>query len=49
MKDLLGAILIHLLIAVLLGMVSNKTNFLGNMTTPVVAIIGRPNVGKSTF
>ena len=30
-------------------MVSNKTNFLGVMTTPVVAIIGRPNVGKSTF
>ena len=30
-------------------MVSNKTNFLGKMTTPIVAIIGRPNVGKSTF
>ena len=30
-------------------MVSNKTNFLVEMTTPVVAIIGRPNVGKSTF
>lgn len=30
-------------------MVSNKTNFLVEMTTPVIAIIGRPNVGKSTF
>ena len=30
-------------------MVFNKPSFLGEMTTPVIAIIGRPNVGKSTF